>query len=254
MYRDSKCKLQAHRGVCTEAPENTMAAFRLAVEQGYDIIECDPKMTSDNVCVMMHDYTINRTGRLDGKVIEEPTRVKEIPYELVAKLDVGEWFAPEFKGEQVPTLAETLQFGYENNIELKIDSVIQTFTEEQQMMVFEMMKNSPAKVGLTCDNLDLLKKFAEFDPTAPLHYDGPVTEEALQKLATFCQGHETTVWMRLDNDRTSWNKNLPVNKESAARIHQDYSLGVWLTDEDADMALALEVEADVVETGGGVKP
>ena len=47
MYRNTNCKLQAHRGVCTEAPENTMAAFRLAVEQGYDIIEFDPKMTKD---------------------------------------------------------------------------------------------------------------------------------------------------------------------------------------------------------------
>ena len=40
-------KLQAHRGVSSEYPENTLAAFRASVEQGYDIIECDPKYTKD---------------------------------------------------------------------------------------------------------------------------------------------------------------------------------------------------------------
>ena len=48
MYRNTNCKLQAHRGVSTDAPENTMAAFRMAVEQGYDIIEFAPKCTADN--------------------------------------------------------------------------------------------------------------------------------------------------------------------------------------------------------------
>ena len=46
MYRNTNCKLQAHRGVSTDAPENTMAAFRMAVEQGYDIIEFDPDALS----------------------------------------------------------------------------------------------------------------------------------------------------------------------------------------------------------------
>ena len=71
MYRDTNCKLQAHRGVCTEAPENTMAAYRLAVAQGYDIIEFDPKCTKDDMWVVHHDMTLNRTCRLAGKEIAE---------------------------------------------------------------------------------------------------------------------------------------------------------------------------------------
>ena len=67
MNKNSNCKLQAHRGVSTDAPENPMAAFRLAVEQGYDIIEFDPKYTKDDVCVILHDRTLNRTGRIAGK-------------------------------------------------------------------------------------------------------------------------------------------------------------------------------------------
>lgn len=54
MYRNTNCRLQAHRGVSTDAPENTMAAFREAVKQGYDTIEFDPKFTKDGVCVILH--------------------------------------------------------------------------------------------------------------------------------------------------------------------------------------------------------
>ena len=53
----------AHRGVASEAPENTMAAYRLAVAQGYDVIERDPSFTKDGVCVLYHDKTLTRTCR-----------------------------------------------------------------------------------------------------------------------------------------------------------------------------------------------
>ena len=55
MYKNTCCKLQAHRGVSTDCPENTMAAFREAVSQGYDVIEFDPKFTRDGEIVVLHD-------------------------------------------------------------------------------------------------------------------------------------------------------------------------------------------------------
>ena len=69
-----KIRLQAHRGVSTDAPENTFAAFRMSVEQGYDIIELDTKYTKDGVCVVLHDTTLNRTCRFSGgeKLSDEP--------------------------------------------------------------------------------------------------------------------------------------------------------------------------------------
>ena len=54
---------QAHRGVGTEYPENTMPAFRAAVEQGYALIELDPCFTLDGQCAILHDRTLNRTCR-----------------------------------------------------------------------------------------------------------------------------------------------------------------------------------------------
>ena len=98
-----KCQLQAHRGVSTDCPENTMAAFRAAVEQGYDIIELDPKFTADNRCVILHDRTLNRTGRLpDGSQLSEPVAIASLTYEEARGYDVGLWFGEEFRGERCP--------------------------------------------------------------------------------------------------------------------------------------------------------
>ena len=48
----SKIRLQAHRGVCSECPENTLAAFQTAIDEGYSIIEMDPRYTADGTIVM----------------------------------------------------------------------------------------------------------------------------------------------------------------------------------------------------------
>ena len=65
MYTTKKgsSMLDAHRGVYSEYPENTMPAFKAAAEQGYEVIELDPAVTKDGVIVFVHDSTINRTGR-----------------------------------------------------------------------------------------------------------------------------------------------------------------------------------------------
>ena len=56
----------AHRGFSAEAPENTMAAFRLAEQKGYQMFECDVQLSSDGVPVIFHDETVERTTTGQG--------------------------------------------------------------------------------------------------------------------------------------------------------------------------------------------
>ena len=73
----NKCLFEAHRGVGTENPENTLRSLKAACVQGYDAIEVDPDVTSDGVPVLMHDNTINRTARnKDGSVIEKQIKFR----------------------------------------------------------------------------------------------------------------------------------------------------------------------------------
>lgn len=92
----------AHRGASAYAPENTLAAFELALRQGADAIELDTKLTADGHVVVIHDQTIDRTTPKSGKV-------REIHLQDIRKLDAGSHFDIAFKGEKVPTLEEVLK-------------------------------------------------------------------------------------------------------------------------------------------------
>ena len=103
-------KFQAHRGVSTENPENTMPAFRAAVGQGYDVIELDVDVTKDGKFILLHDSELNRTARKpDGSELAESVRISDITYEQACEYDYGSWFAKKFKGTKIPLLEEVRQ-------------------------------------------------------------------------------------------------------------------------------------------------
>jgi glycerophosphoryl diester phosphodiesterase len=101
--KEKKVRVIAHRGASAYAPENTIAAFRLAAEMKADFFELDCTLSSDGVMIVIHDDTLDRTTGLKGKVIR--TTAAEI-----AETEAGAWYDAKFKGEPVPTLAQTLDF------------------------------------------------------------------------------------------------------------------------------------------------
>jgi glycerophosphoryl diester phosphodiesterase len=109
-------RVAGHRGAKLRAPENTLAGFRAARRLGAGWVELDAKLTRDGIPIVIHDETLERTtdgaGRVDSATLAE-----------IHWLDAGRWFAPEFTGEKVPTLAEALQViageGMGVNVEIK---------------------------------------------------------------------------------------------------------------------------------------
>eukprot|EP01045_Picozoa_sp_COSAG04_P006310 COSAG04_NODE_307_length_17238_cov_17.860260_10_plen_157_part_00 len=99
----------AHRGASGSAPENTLAAFRLATELGAAGFETDLHMTRDGEIVCLHDADIRRTTR--GWPDDLPSySIASLDWAFVSTLDAGSWFGAEFAGERVPLLREALQF------------------------------------------------------------------------------------------------------------------------------------------------
>jgi glycerophosphoryl diester phosphodiesterase len=90
-----------HRGASRNAPENTLAAFRLAWEEGADGIEADFRVSGDGRIVCLHDAS---TGRTAGKDLD----VASSPLTELRRLDAGHRQGPAWQGERIPTLAEVL--------------------------------------------------------------------------------------------------------------------------------------------------
>jgi len=91
----------AHRGHSIAYPENTLDAYRKAIELGVEMIECDVNITRDGKLVMMHDPTLDRTTSGTG-------RVSAATWDEIQRLDAGGKFKPEFFGAGIPSTEETL--------------------------------------------------------------------------------------------------------------------------------------------------
>ena len=91
----------AHRGASHDAPENTLAAVRLAWEQGADAVEVDVRCSQDGKLVVIHDNTTRRTAGLNRRVNQQSLA-------QLRALDAGRWKAREWSGERIPTLEEVM--------------------------------------------------------------------------------------------------------------------------------------------------
>ncbi len=94
-------KVVAHRGASHDAPENTLAAFSLAWEQGADAVECDVRVTRDDQLVCLHD---GNTKRTTGKALSATNSTLA----QLRELDAGSWKGAQWKNERIPTFTEVL--------------------------------------------------------------------------------------------------------------------------------------------------
>ena len=98
-----------HRGASARAPENTLPAFQLAVEEGAEALELDVHITGDDVPVVIHDATLGRTTDLNGAVAAQPLeRVRQADAGARFSPDGGRTFPWRGRGVRVPTLGEVL--------------------------------------------------------------------------------------------------------------------------------------------------
>lgn len=104
----------AHRGASTVYPENTMAAFEGAMEQGADWIELDVQQSRDGYIFVSHDTNFKRITGVDKNSWE-------MDYEDIAKLDAGSFLSSEFADETMPLLTDVIEFAKLHNLKLNIE-------------------------------------------------------------------------------------------------------------------------------------
>ena len=97
----------AHRGASAQNPENTLLAFRQAIQQGVDMLEIDVHLTADDKLVVIHDSTLERTTNGHGNICDHSL-------EEIRQLDAGQ-------GERIPIFREVIQMARESQIRLCVE-------------------------------------------------------------------------------------------------------------------------------------
>ncbi|MDQ3006543.1 MAG: hypothetical protein M3R47_14315 [Chloroflexota bacterium] len=111
----------AHRGASAQHPENTLLAFRRAIEQGVDFLELDVHLTADDELVVMHDTTLDRTTNGHGNIHDHSLQE-------IRQLNAGQ-------GEKIPLLSEAIQLARESQIRLFVE--VKGATEAEGIAIVE---------------------------------------------------------------------------------------------------------------------
>jgi glycerophosphoryl diester phosphodiesterase len=163
MKLDGRMRVIAHRGFSGSAPENTLSAFRKAIEIGADMFELDVLLSRDGKVVVIHDETLDRTTSGTGKVAD---------YSLaeLAELDAGTWFSSDFRGESIPTLAEVLELAKEKilvNVEIKTEAVTNKARGGIVEKVLNLVRGSGMEDQVVISSFDprALAQSRELDPS-----------------------------------------------------------------------------------------
>ncbi|WP_258084767.1 glycerophosphodiester phosphodiesterase family protein [Thermococcus thermotolerans] len=145
MWERDRVVVLGHRGYMSAYPENSLLAFRKAIEAGADGIELDVWLTKDGEVIVMHDETIDRTSNMNG-------RQKEMTLEELKRADIG-------MGERIPTLEEVFEVLPRDallNIELKDPDT----AGEVAKIVAE---NNPDRVMVSSFIIDALREYRKHD-------------------------------------------------------------------------------------------
>lgn len=112
----------AHRGAGKLAPENTLAAFRAGAALGYQMFECDIKLSADDIPFLLHDDTLERTtNAAEALGAGLSTVAGEHPWSTLALLDAGSWHSPHYVGETLPTFEAVARYCRRNGLDLNVE-------------------------------------------------------------------------------------------------------------------------------------
>jgi glycerophosphoryl diester phosphodiesterase len=143
----------AHRGASVDAPENTLAAFKLAGQEGTDYVELDVQETSDGVVVVAHDADLMKIGG-------SPLKIWESTFDQLRAVDIGSRVSPKFKDERLPTLAVALDackgvchvdielkdYGHDQRLEERVAELVEAAGMEQQIVTMSLSAKMVAKM------------------------------------------------------------------------------------------------------------
>ncbi len=181
----------AHAGASSLAPQNTLAAGRVALELGADVWGVDVHSTEDGIFILMHDETLDRTTDVEEVFpTRAPWRVEDFTLDEIRRLDAGSWFLREdpfgqieagrlsaadlesYVGEPVPTLREALEFVVEHRwlIDIEVKPTADSDPEGLVRRLLDLIEETGAAGSAMISSFDheILRAVKRLDPTVPI--------------------------------------------------------------------------------------
>jgi glycerophosphoryl diester phosphodiesterase len=167
--------IEAHRGYSGRFPENTLLAFRKAIEAGAVSIELDIRTSKDGELMVLHDATLDRTSNGSGTFAE--TNAAD-----AKKLDFGSWKGKEFAGEKIPFLEEALELTLTSNVYYNIEIKQFAETSSAEKLVALIHKYAPRGCSHIVSSFDLeaLLQVRAVDNSIPLAIIGSDGDQMLE--------------------------------------------------------------------------
>lgn len=230
----------AHRGASHLAPENTIAAFRLAAQAGAEAMECDVHPTVDGALVLSHDRTLKRTLGIDRDVTTSTL-------EELRELDAGSWKNEKYKGEKITTLDEYLEFVRDT----KTFPVIEAKVPGIEERIVEAVRKWGLVDVATIDSfsVDVAKKIRKLEPRicVPCIYVESVKERPedhvdrlYDTLRKRCGEIDTTV---------VWIEHRLLCKELVAKLRASgFRVWAWVVNDAQRMNTLLDWDVDCMTT------
>ena len=145
LQAEDRVEIIAHRGSAGARPENTMAAFEQAIEDGADWIELDVQEMADGQVIVMHDSDFMKLAEVDLKVWDADLAA-------VSEIDIGSWFAPEYADQRAPLLRDVLElargrikvvielkyYGYDQMIEQRVAQIVDDLEMADQVAIMSL--------------------------------------------------------------------------------------------------------------------
>ena len=235
----------AHRGATAYSPENTIAAFDLAVDMKADYIEIDVQRSKDGELVLIHDTTVDRTTDGTGKV-------GDLTFEQLRSLDAGSWKGEQFAGERIPTFEEILDHYHGKVgilIELKAPELYPGIEEQVAAALIERNLDKPQneKIIIQSFNFESMKKMDLLLPRVPIGVltsnRADTTLEALKEFSTYADWFNPSYGI--------------VTEELVNQVHSlGMQIGSWTvrSQEAADFLFEMGVDAIISDYPDYVDP
>ena len=215
LQAQSTRQLIAHRGASGYAPEHTVAAYTLAMQQHADFVEPDLAVTKDNVLVCLHDDTLERTTNIAEVFADRPSTepfrqpgphwlANDFTVAEIKRLDAGKWFKPEFAGARVPTFQEMIDLvrGKAGLYpELKSPQLYKKRNIDQERLFVEVIRKNGLEKPESLQSTPIIiqsfdeeavRRVATDLPTIPRVFltsnDQDVSDARLREIATFATG------------------------------------------------------------------